>query len=256
MKSKDEYKIRRWLGDRYLLNTEITFKEDKTKIESWKLFRVYPGWMKDNSEAIMTSETHTDKDLMKFAKKHRKYDLSMVEDKIFIIISWTNVAFSILNAYFHSTFIRGFNWGIILCLFIILITKMIFMIYNEKIEDKEFEEKMKLLEEKLKKRILKIEKQNIFKKAIINKKVEHQNIGGKEIILEKELMVKDLLDTNFNEMPVAMINFIKRRLDFIDEKNEDKKVYYGHIGDFGYFVAEDEIEMIKDERESDTRKSN
>ena len=93
-------------------------------------------------------------------------------------------------------------------------------------------------------------------RANINKKVEHQGIGGKEIILEKELLVKDFLYTKFNEMPVAMTNFIMRRLDFIDEKNEDKKVYYGHVGDFGYFVAEDEIEMIEDERENDIRESN
>ena len=78
----------------------------------------------------------------------------------------------------------------------------------------------------------------------------------KEIILEKELLVKDFLDTKFNEMPVAMTNFIIRRLDFVDEKNENKKVYYGHVGDFGYFVAEDEIEMIEDERKTDTRESN
>lgn len=83
----------------------------------------------------------------------------------------------------------------------------------------------------------------MMKKTIIDKNVKHQGIGGKEIILEKELIVKDFLDTNFNEMSVAMINFIKRRLDFIVEENESKKVYYGHVGNLGYFVAEDEIEM-------------
>ena len=118
-----------------------------------------------------------------------------------------------------------------------------------------FEERMKIRLERNKERMLKIEKQNIQKKAIISTKVKHQDIGGKEIILEKELLVKDFLDTKFNEMPIAMTNFIIRRLDFVDEKNENKKVYYGHVGDFGYFVAEDEIEMIEDERENDIRKS-
>lgn len=92
-------------------------------------------------------------------------------------------------------------------------------------------------------------------RAIINKEVEHQGIGGKEIILEKKLLVKDFLDIKFNEASVAMTNFIIRRLDFVDEKNEDKKVYYGHVGDLGYFVAEDEIEMIEDERENNIGKS-
>ena len=40
-----------------------------------------------------------------------------------------------------------------------------------------------------------------------------------------------------------MFNFINRRLDFINEENENKKVYYGHVENLGYFVAEDEIEM-------------
>ena len=121
--------------------------------------------------------------------------------------------------------------------------KYIFMIHNEKIEDKDFKEEIKHLENNLKKRLQKIEEQNISKIAIINKEVDHQGIGGKEIILEKELIVKDFLDTNFNEMSIAMFNFIKRRLDFINEENENKKVYYGHVGNLGYFVAEDEIEM-------------
>ena len=90
MTNKDEYKIRKWLGDRYHLNTEITFKEDKTKIEKWKLFRVYPNWMTDGSEPIMTSKTHTDKELIEFAKKHRKYDLSIIDNIVFLALSYLN----------------------------------------------------------------------------------------------------------------------------------------------------------------------
>lgn len=82
-----------------------------------------------------------------------------------------------------------------------------------------------------------------MKKAIINKKVKHQGIGGKKIIIEREFLVKELLDTNFDEMNIAMYNFILRRLDFVTEENEQKKVYYGHVGDLGYFVAEDEIKF-------------
>lgn len=146
MKSKDEYKVRRWLGDRYHLNTEITFEEDKTKIESWKLFRVYPGWMEDNSKAIMTSETNTDKELIKFAKKNRIYDLSY--PKMFVIISWLNIFILIINSLlFKSALITGFYYGI--C-FVIIITSIIylkFLNHNSKIEVKESEEKMTLLKE-------------------------------------------------------------------------------------------------------------
>lgn len=82
-----------------------------------------------------------------------------------------------------------------------------------------------------------------MKKAIINKEVEHQGIGGKEIEIEKEMSLGKILDTNFNEMPIAMANFIFRRTDLFN-KNDDMKVYYGHVGLLGYFVAEDEITFI------------
>lgn len=81
-----------------------------------------------------------------------------------------------------------------------------------------------------------------MKKAIIKENVEHQNIGGKEIIIERELTIDDILDTNFNEMPIAMYNFIMRRNDLLEEKYGKRKVYYGHVGILGYFVADDELE--------------
>ncbi len=86
-----------------------------------------------------------------------------------------------------------------------------------------------------------------MKKAIIDKKVKHQGIGGKEIIIEKEMTWDDALDTNFNQMPIAMYNFIRRRLD-LGEEHGSMKIYYGHVGNLGYFVADDEIEMIDNER--------
>lgn len=81
-----------------------------------------------------------------------------------------------------------------------------------------------------------------MKKAIINKNVKHQGIGGKEIIIEKELTIDDILDKNLKEMPIAMYNFVLRRIDLIEEEYGSRKVYYGHVGDLGYFVADDEIE--------------
>ena len=80
-----------------------------------------------------------------------------------------------------------------------------------------------------------------MKKAIINKNVEHQEIGGKEIIIEKELTIDDVLDKDFKEMTIAMYNFIMRRMDLMEDKYGNRKVYYGHVGELGYFVADDEI---------------
>ena len=154
MKNKDEWKIRRWLGDRYHLNTEITFEEDKTKVESWKLFRVYPGWMKDNSDAIMTSETHTDKELFEFAKKYRKYDLSIVGGNTMAIVAWLNLILVFFNALlFRKVFIRGFIYGIDFTIIVVSLAKIIYLKKNEKVEDNEFEEIMKLLVKSIKKKI-------------------------------------------------------------------------------------------------------
>ena len=85
-----------------------------------------------------------------------------------------------------------------------------------------------------------------MKYALIDKKVTHQDIGGKVIQIEKEFTFDDILDTNFNEMPIAMYNFLMRRMD-LSNKDGKLKVYYGHVGFLGYLVAEDEIEMVENE---------
>lgn len=75
----------------------------------------------------------------------------------------------------------------------------------------------------------------------IKTKREEGKISGKIIKIEKECDVNYFLDANWNEMSIAMANFVIRRTDLLDERNGDKKIYYGHVGFLGYFVAEDEI---------------
>ena len=65
-------------------------------------------------------------------------------------------------------------------------------------------------------------------------------ISGKNITIEKEFTVDDIYNTDYNNLSIALANFIIRRTDFLEERN-DKKVYYGHVGLLGYYVAEDEI---------------
>lgn len=69
--------------------------------------------------------------------------------------------------------------------------------------------------------------------------IEHQGIGGKNIILEKYGSMAYALDTPFEKMSIALYNFVLRRLGSLDEGLE---LYYGHVGNLGYFVAEDEID--------------
>lgn len=66
-------------------------------------------------------------------------------------------------------------------------------------------------------------------------------INGKNIEIEKEYTVGEFLDMPYDKFTIAIANFVIRRTDYLDERNEERKIYYGHVGLFGYYVAEDEI---------------
>lgn len=78
----------------------------------------------------------------------------------------------------------------------------------------------------------------INKKYKIKKHVNHQGIGGKEIRIEKELTADEVDEMAWNGN-IACLNFCVRRDDFLPEF--DKKLYYGHVGNLGYVVCEDEL---------------
>lgn len=71
--------------------------------------------------------------------------------------------------------------------------------------------------------------------------IQHQGIGGKRIILEREFTVNDILDQPIQQMNIACVNFLMRRMDFVVPHNGNKKLYYGHVNGLGYFIAEDEL---------------
>lgn len=78
------------------------------------------------------------------------------------------------------------------------------------------------------------------------KKDKNENIiDSIEILVNREITVGEVMDMQFYEMPVALHNFLNRRLDFIKEENENKKLYYGHASNnLGYFFAEDEFVIV------------
>lgn len=76
-------------------------------------------------------------------------------------------------------------------------------------------------------------------KLRIKKSVKHQGIGGKEFDLYFEL-TPDEVDEKAVKGNIACFNFCLRREDFLPEFN--KKLFYGHVGDLGYVVCEDELE--------------
>lgn len=109
-------------------------------------------------------------------------------------------------------------------------------------------------------------KEPIYRK--IKEHVTHQGIGGKEIRIEKAMLYDDV----WKHGGIGAQLFIDRRQDLlklglvtdkeIDEIRQGKytveefndkwdkffntfQIYYGHVGNLGYFVAEDELEDDK-----------
>lgn len=76
----------------------------------------------------------------------------------------------------------------------------------------------------------------------IKKSVKYRSLGGKTIQIEREVPVKDLL-TLANSGNWAVYNFIDRRPDI--HWDYPYKIYYGHVENLGYVVAEDELEEVK-----------
>lgn len=71
--------------------------------------------------------------------------------------------------------------------------------------------------------------------AKIKKSVDHQGIGGKTIRIEREIDKTTL----FLQDRIATVNFVNRRPDI--KYDSPQKIYYGHVEEFGYVVAEDEL---------------
>lgn len=71
----------------------------------------------------------------------------------------------------------------------------------------------------------------------------HQNIGGKKIRIERYLTPDEVDDLAMGGN-IACLNFCMRRDDFLPEFN--KKLYYGHVGNLGYIVCEDELIELGD----------
>lgn len=80
---------------------------------------------------------------------------------------------------------------------------------------------------------------NIKKK--VNKNIKHQNIGGKEILIEMEVSKEEVF-TNAILGNWACYNFIQRREDF--NYNFPHKIYYGKVNNLDYIVAEDKLEEV------------
>lgn len=89
-------------------------------------------------------------------------------------------------------------------------------------------------ERRIMKKVIEINKTYKIKKC-----VDHQGIGGKEILIEKELLPDEVFEQSWAGN-IACYNYCMRRPgNYLD--NFGKKLYYGHVGNLGYVVCEDEL---------------
>ena len=139
MKLKKEKKIRKLLGNQFHLCVD--------NYGNWKLFRKY-----DNSKLyfsaenidIMNSNNNSEKELLRFAKKNRRYDADKVIFNTTLTIVWLNVILASVNIFINSEVIRGFILGIdFLALWQSLI-KMVVSNHNLKSKTKALKEKIEL----------------------------------------------------------------------------------------------------------------
>lgn len=146
---KNEFKIRKWLGDKYHLN--VTLGGEKLEVESWNLFRKYPGYLTDDSKAIMTSETNTDEELYKFAKKHRRFETNPIKNGLFIIIAFIAMLISFINIFLNNDYLKMFFYGTQFMIWFIAFPTFILIEHNIAVDEKETLEIFKELKEKCEK---------------------------------------------------------------------------------------------------------
>lgn len=130
---KNEEKIRKMLGKNYHLMVSSD--------EKWSLFRKYDDWDKyisPNNKAIMTSETNTEDELLKFAKEHKRYDESKIRCIVRNLILFAAVILSFMNCWLSSELIRGIALGIDIAIIIVAVAELLVSEHNFKITKKEF----------------------------------------------------------------------------------------------------------------------
>lgn len=137
---KNEAKIRKLLGNQFHLCVD--------NYGNWKLFRKYDNsklYFSTENIDIMNSNNNSEKELLRFAKKNRRYDADKVIFNTTLTIVWLNVILASVNIFINSEVIRGFILGIdFLALWQSLI-KMVVSNHNLKCKTKALKEKIELI---------------------------------------------------------------------------------------------------------------
>ena len=136
---KNEAKIRKLLGNQFHLCVD--------NYGNWKLFRKYDNsklYFSTENIDIMNSNNNSEKELLRFAKKNRKYNVEKSIITITSVILWLAVGLAFVNIFISSEIVRGFILGIdFLALWQSLI-KMVVSNHNLKCKTKALKEKIEL----------------------------------------------------------------------------------------------------------------
>lgn len=100
---KNENKIRKLLGNDYCLKTSIIFPIQKKIRGRWALYSDKDICLE---RPIMTSETNTEKELLKFAKKHHEYDITLFHSKLRVAVAIVMMIAAWANIFINSSTIR------------------------------------------------------------------------------------------------------------------------------------------------------
>lgn len=83
------------------------------------------------------------------------------------------------------------------------------------------------------------------KKFRVSEEVTHQDIGGKEFVMEEEWDIDDVIFKGCFSGNWACRNFLDRRDEALGVTRP--RVFYGKVGGLGYIVAEDELIEVEED---------
>ena len=100
---KNENKIRKLLGNDYCLETSAVLPIQKERRGRWALYSDKDVHLE---RPIMTSETNTEKELLKFAKKHHEYDITLFHSKLRVVVAVVIMIAMWANIFINNSTIR------------------------------------------------------------------------------------------------------------------------------------------------------
>lgn len=133
MKKKyDIFRFQSKLGDNYLLEGDY---DDDGNCIGWELYNINYREVTEKAIPMMTSKTHSFKELKHYVKKHRTYDVFNYYNIIawiLLLLMWVSIFARIKWKSFDTDFGHGMYFGIFTGYFVITLTFTIISYKNNK----------------------------------------------------------------------------------------------------------------------------